>query len=130
MLCQTFGKARRWRKVRLLFDGGVDSNSGFMGISAENVEAFEDAREKFNGFVEEELKGKGFDYYILFSVSKNAKGGQVDNLAGAMSSLQGASPWAVVKIHLSNILTHVQNFVSAYQVFPTGEPVVKRKEGD
>jgi hypothetical protein len=96
-----------------------------MPISGELTEDFDEAINKLSESIKKELAG--FDYYVIYSISKQNKNGDLENLANHVSSLTGATPFAVMKIHVGNIVSKVQQLLFEYQLVPS-QPLLAQKE--
>lgn len=93
-------------------------------ISDEALDEFDKIHQKFKEFAEKELKG--MDYRVIFSLSKT-KGTEIESFAGIVSNLAGLTSWAIVKVHLGNIIQHAQKFLQEYQLVPMGKPLIEQK---
>lgn len=93
-------------------------------ISAESLDAFDQAHQKFREFAEREFKD--INYYIIFSFSKT-KGTEIESFGGTLANLSGMTPWAIVKVHLGQIIQHSQKFLQEYQLVPMGKPLIEQK---
>lgn len=99
-----------------------------MTISGENAEQFDEIQNKLADWLKENVKDKGFDYYSIISFSKPNSEKKVESLVFMYSSLDGDSPYAIVKTHVANIVDFAQRVLKDYQFLPPTESLVKIPE--
>ena len=92
------------------------------------VDEANEAYEKLKNFMEKELSG--FDYGIIASLAGKSKEGGYRSVSFILTSIKDETSFIVVRMLVSGIATHFNNFINRYYNIGQQQPLFKSDKNE